>query len=113
MKAVGIPWIWNRINAEHFKSSLKEHLVGKEQGTDQGLILLELLVERNADATPADVDGSWDHDGFSRVGCLLQTNRQGDGDAVVLSTISRRWRRCRGVGWHGAEEYTKISERIH
>ncbi len=89
METVGVSWVGDRINVQHFKCRRKDHLVGKAQGAGQDLVLPELLVERDADAAAADVDGSLDERGFCRIGLLLQADWEGDGDAIVLAAISR------------------------
>lgn len=107
VEAVGVGWIGNGIDTQHFKRRLKEHLAGKEQGAGEDCPHVEDLVQGDADAAAADVNGSLEERGFRLVALNLETDRQGNGDAIKLAPIF--WRRLRsgGIRWHGAEEYSK------
>lgn len=108
MEAVGIAWVGDGVDTQYLKRRLKEHLVGKKQRAGEDLMFLKRMVECDGNAASTQIDSSLDESRFGCVGFLLQADRDGDSDAIVLSTISRRWGRCRGVGWHGGDEYTKI-----
>ncbi len=89
MEAVGVAGIGYGVDTQHFKCGLKDHLARKKQRTGKDGVLLEGLVECNADAAAAEIDGSFDERRFRRVGFLLQADRDGDSDAIKLTAISR------------------------
>ena len=107
MEAICVGWIDDGIDTQHLEVGLKEHLTRKEYGAGENLVDLEDLVECDADAAAADVDGSLDERFLSRVVLRLKTDGQGDGDAIKLTTICRRRLRRRGIRRHGGEEYSK------
>jgi hypothetical protein len=107
MEAIRVEWVRNRVDTQYFEVGLKEHLARKEQGARENLIDREDLVECDADAAAADVDGSLDERCLLRVALRLKTDGQGDGDAIKLTAIFRRRLRRRGIRWHGGEEYSK------
>ena len=90
MEAVRVVWVGDRVNTQHFEVGLKEHLARKEQGARESLVDREDLVECDADAAAADVDGPLDERRFRRVALRLKTDGQGDGDAIKLTAIFRR-----------------------
>lgn len=107
MEAIRVRWIDDGIDTQHLEAGLKEHLTRKEYGAGENLVDLENLVECDADAAAADVDGPLDERFLSRVVLRLKTDGQGDGDAIKLTTICRRRLRRRGIRRHGGEEYSK------
>ncbi len=107
MEAIRVVWVGDRVNTQHFEVGLKEHLARKEQGARESLVDREDLVECDADAATADIDGPLDERCFRRVAFRLKTDGQGDGDAIILAAIFRRRLWSRGIRWHGGEEYIK------
>jgi hypothetical protein len=75
MEAIGVRWINDGINAQHFEGGFEEHLAGKEQCAGENLVGLKRLVDCDTDAAAADVDGPLDERFFSRVALTLQANR--------------------------------------
>lgn len=113
VEAVGVGGIGDGIDAQHLERRRKEHLAGKEQGAGEDCAHLENLVQGDADAAAADVDGPLEERSLRLVALSLKTDRQGNSDAIKLSTIFGRRLRSRGIRWHGGEEYTKTSAPIH
>ena len=113
MKAIRVERVGDGINTQYFEVRLKEHLTGKEQSAGENGVHLEDLVERDADPTGADIDGSLDERSFRCVALGLKTDGERDSNAIIFTTISRRRRRSRGIGWHDGEEYTKRGVLIH
>lgn len=74
MEAIRVRWIDDGIDTQHFEVGLKEHLTGKEYGAGENLIDPEGLVECDADAAAADVDGSLDERPLRRVALKLETD---------------------------------------
>ncbi len=107
MEAIRVRWIDDGINTQHFEVGLKEHLTGKEYGAGENLIDPEDLVECDADATAADVDGSLDERSLSRVALKLETDGQGDSDTIKFAAIFSSRLRSGNIRWHGGEEYSK------
>lgn len=107
MKAIRVEWVGDGINTQHFEVGLKEYLAGEKQGAGENFVHLEGLVECDADAAAADVDGPLDEGCLRLVALRLKTDGQGDGDAIKLAAIFPSWLRSRLVRWHGAEEYSK------
>jgi len=88
VESIGPLRIENRIHAEHFQRRRKDYLIRKAQGAGQDLRLLQLIRERDADATAADIDGSLDQCGLGRIRFPLQADGKRDRDAIVFTTIS-------------------------
>ncbi|HWF59993.1 MAG TPA: hypothetical protein VN666_06760 [Nitrospira sp.] len=107
MEAIGVGWVGDEINTQHFEVGLKEHLAGKEQGAGENFVYLEGLVECDTDATAADVDGSLDEGYLRCVVLSLKTDGQGDSNAIKLAAIFPSRLQSRGIRWHGVQEYTK------
>jgi len=107
MEAIRVVWVGDKVNTQHFEVGLKEHLARKEQGAKENLIDREDLIECDTDAAAADVDGPLDERSLRLVALKLETDGQGDGDAIKLAAICRRRFRSRRIWWHGAEEYSK------
>lgn len=107
MEAIGVEWVGNGIDTQHFEGGLKEHLAWEEQGAGENFVHLEDLVECDTDAAAADVDGPLDECSLRCVAFRLKANGQSDGDAIELTAICRRGLRRRGIRWHGEKEYSK------
>ncbi len=107
MEAIGIEWVSDGINTQHFEERLKEYLAREEQSAGENLVYLEGLIKCDADTAAADVDGPLDERSLRLVALKLKTDRQGDGDAIKLATICGRCLRSRRIWWHDGEEYSK------
>ncbi len=107
MESIRVRGIDDGIDTQYLEKRLKELLAGKEQGACKSLVDLESLVECDADAAAADVDGPLDERSLLLVALRLKTNGQGDGDAIVFAAIFPVRLRSRRVGGHGGEEYSK------
>jgi len=101
VEAVGVGWIGDGIDVQHLERRRKEHLAGKEQGAGENCAHVEDLVQGDADAAAADVDGPLEERGLRLVALSLETDWQGNGDAIKLSAIFWRWLRSRRIRWHG------------
>jgi hypothetical protein len=107
MEAIRVRWIDDGIDTQHLEAGLKEHLTRKEYGAGENFIDFEDLVECDADAATADVDGPLDERFLSRDVLRLKTDGQGDGDTIKLSAIFGRRLRSRGIRWHGVRSIPK------
>lgn len=74
MEAVRVVWVEDRVNTQHFEVGLKEHLARKEQGARESLVDREDLIECDADAAAADVDGPLDERSLRLVAFRLKTD---------------------------------------
>jgi hypothetical protein len=74
MESIGVGWVDDGINTQHFKGGFKEHPARKEQGASESFVHLEDLVECEADAAAADVDGAREERSLRCVAFRLKTD---------------------------------------
>lgn len=107
VEAIRVEWVGNGINIQHFQAGLKVHLFWKEQGARENVVGLKKLVDHQADAAGAQIDGLLDRYDLRAVALRLKADGQGNSDAIKLAAICRRWLWGRGVCCHGTQEYIK------
>jgi len=93
MKTVGVGWVGEGVDPQHFDRRCKTHLFSKQQSTGKDGVWLERLVDNEADATSTQVDRFLDEDTFRHVRLSLKTDREGDSDTIVFSALRIQWRR--------------------
>lgn len=91
MEPVCIGRVGDGVKPQYLDERFEEILVGKTQRQREDLVGLVAPVDRQADASPTDVDGFFDQFDFRGVRLWLNADRQGNGDAIVLAAIRSGW----------------------
>lgn len=108
VESVGVGWIGDGIDAQHFEVRLEEDLAGKEKAAGENLIDRKRFVDDHANAARTEIDGFLDEYSLGRIRFMFKTNRQGDRNAEILTTICRRRLRSRGIGRHRSKSIAKV-----
>ena len=93
MKTVGVGWVGEGVDPQHFDRRCKTYLFRQEQGTGEYLIRLKGPVHDQADATSTQVDRFLDEDTFRHIRLSLKADREGDSDTIVFPALRIQWRR--------------------
>ena len=74
METIGVGWVGDGIDTQHFEMRSNEHVPGKKQGAGKNFAHLKDLIKCDADTAAANVDGSLDERSLSRVALRLKTD---------------------------------------
>jgi hypothetical protein len=87
VETIGVGWISDGIDAQHFEGSLKKHLAGKEESTRENLIHRKRFVDDYTNAARTEIDGFLDEYSLGRIRFMFKTDRQGDRNTEILTAI--------------------------
>lgn len=106
VETIGLVWMGDGNEPQHFNGRLEEHLAGKEQVARENFAGLEEGIHYYADAAAAQVYGFFGELTFSVVRLRLKDNGQRDVDAIVFPAVLSIGLMNMDIGGHD-EKYSK------